>query len=488
MISLVGVTIAIISFFMIVFLFAISQLFLTKGNYLGLVIYIILPMFMVMGLFLIPIGMYRKRGAMKRTGETLEEWPVIDLNNKRYRNAFLIFSVVTAILLFASALGSYQAFHYTESVEFCGTVCHTVMEPEHTAFQNSPHARVACVECHVGSGVDWYAKSKLSGLRQVIAVIFNTYETPIPTPIRNLRPARETCEECHWPQKFYTNSLVHERHYLRDENNTQWDIHLSMKTGGGLKSKALKEGIHWHINPDVKMEYIPGDNPSEEIPWVRYTNRKTGEAHVYTTDYNPLEEGDVSEADIRLMDCMDCHNRPSHNYLPPSAFVDNAMAKGEIPTDLPGIKKLALDILEFEFPTLDSAETGIRQAIFEFYEEEYEEIFEEDKDKIEVAVAGLLQNYSLNIFPEMKVSWQVHTNNIGHMEFNGCFRCHNGEMVSDEDREISKDCNLCHTIQAQGSPGEMEAALFGDALVFNHPGDDDWEDGYCTDCHTGLNP
>ncbi len=198
-VSVIGAVIAIIALFMIVFLFLISVILNESSSYLGLVIYILLPTIMIIGLILIPIGMFSN--IKKRNGDDSEEqeaWPKIDLNDERHRNAFIIFSIGTTLLLLISALGSYGAFHYSESVEFCGTTCHKLMIPEYTAYKHSSHARVACVECHVGQGADWYVRSKLSGLYQVYAVLTNSYPKPIPTPIHSLRPARETCERCAW--------------------------------------------------------------------------------------------------------------------------------------------------------------------------------------------------------------------------------------------------------------------------------------------------
>ena len=196
--SLIGATIALIGLFMIIFLLVVSMVFNQGGSYLGLVIYIILPAFMLVGLILIPIGMIRKRQQRKKlTTSEDKPLPFIDLNDPKHRNATLIFAVGTLLFLFISAIGSYEAFHYTESVEFCGETCHNVMQPQFVAYQNSPHARVKCVECHVGEGVNWYMRSKLSGLRQVYNVTLGEYPKPIPTPIENLRPARETCEKCH---------------------------------------------------------------------------------------------------------------------------------------------------------------------------------------------------------------------------------------------------------------------------------------------------
>ena len=315
-VSLIGAMIALVSLFMIVFLFVVSEFLRGGGLYLGLVIYILLPGIMISGLVLVPIGMViqvRKERKHKEIEELV--WPRIDLGNVEHRKAFFIFSVGTAIFLLMSAVGSYKAFHYTETVQFCGKLCHTVMKPEYTAYQRSPHARVVCVECHVGPGAGWYVRSKLSGLYQVYATLANTYSRPIPTPIKSLRPAREVCEQCHWPQKFYAYKLRLESHYLPDEENTRWDIKLVMKTGAEHPALGLKEGIHWHINPRVKIEYVAVDEKREEIPWVRFTDLETGRVMIYRDREYSISPEKLETLEIRTMDCMDCHNRPSHDYL-----------------------------------------------------------------------------------------------------------------------------------------------------------------------------
>ncbi len=486
-ISLAGATIALISFFMIVFLFVISTLLHQGSSYIGLVIYIILPAFLIAGLILIPFGMFWKKRKEAKHGKTAKKLPFIDLNNERHRNAAMIFVIGTIIFLFLSAIGSYEAFNYTESVEFCGKVCHNVMKPEYTAYQNSPHARVACVECHVGEGVNWYVRSKLSGLRQVYAVIVNDYPKPIPTPIRDLRPARETCEQCHWPQKFYAQKYRVEKHFLADEKNTEWDIHLVVKIGASHSSLGLQEGIHWHINPDVKMEYVATDDDREEIPWVKYTNLKTGEVKIYQDEDNMLDQAALDTLEVRVLDCMDCHNRPSHNYQPPAFFVNNAMAAGTMPPDLPELKSISMDICSEEFDTQDEANEYISNKLTSFYNDNYPDIA---KAKVNKAVVGLQKEYSKNIFPEMKVRWDQYPNHIGHVEFNGCFRCHNERHSTEAGDVISRDCNQCHYIAAQGPPDSLEVALVDENLEFKHPTDigEAWKDFMCTDCHTGLNP
>lgn len=488
-VSLIGATIALISFSMIVFLFAVSVFINEGATYLGLVIYIILPSLLVFGLILIPIGMYFKSKKEKK-GEVQDlRWPIFNLNEERQRNAATIFIIGTTIFLFATAIGSYEAFHFTESNQFCGEICHTVMAPEYTAYQSSPHARVKCVDCHVGTGADWYVRSKMSGMYQVYAVLADNYPRPIPTPISNLRPAQETCEQCHWPEKFYAHKLKVQRHYLSDEKNSEWDIHMLMKIGPDNSALGLAEGIHWHINPDIKIEYKSSNDSRQSIPWVKYTNLKTGEEHIYLNE----DEGDIEGLDTleaRVMDCVDCHNRPSHNYKPPAFFVNNALTAGTMPKELPGIKSLSMEICGTEFSTMDSAMQYIEQTINEHYESNYDSIYTNHKDLIDKAVVGLQNEFKRNIFPEMKVRWDAYPNNIGHVEFNGCFRCHNDLHVSDEGRMISKDCNLCHTIIAQGPSEQLVRTTNDVSLDFKHPVDIDemWRDGVCTDCHTGLNP
>jgi len=355
-ISLIGSIIALFSLFMIVFLFIVSTVMGEGASYLGLFIFIVLPAFLVLGLVIIPIGMLIKIRRDRRRERKPEDkgWPEINLNISRHRNAAIVFLGGSIIFLLITAVGSYEAFHYTESVEFCGTTCHKVMEPEYVAYQNSPHARVACVDCHVGSGANWYVRSKISGLYQVYAVTLGSYPQPIETPISDLRPARETCEKCHWPEKFYARKHRLERHYLPDENNTEWDIVLQMKTGPQHAAMGLKEGIHWHINPDVRIEYL-ASRDREFIPWVRYTNVRTGEVYEYDLGENTLDQSGRDTLELRTMDCVDCHNRPSHLYNPPMKFVNDALTVGKLPRNLPDIKMIAMQVLMVGFPTKDSA-------------------------------------------------------------------------------------------------------------------------------------
>ncbi len=487
--SIIGGVLALISFGLIIFTFTISTFFDLGSSYIGLFIYIIFPMIMVFGLLLIPAGIFfTKRKEKQKLEKPGFHWPKIDLNNVKYRNAFLIFVSTTFVLIFISAIGTYEAFHYTESVEFCGTLCHKVMEPEYVAYQNSPHARVACVECHVGSGADWYVKSKLSGMYQVVSVTFGLFPRPIPTPVRNLRPARETCEKCHWPEKFYAQKSRNEKHYLADETSSPWDINLNMKIGSTHSALGLAEGIHWHINPDVKIEYVANENPDEAINWVKSTNSSTGEVEIFENQYNLLDPSTIDSLPKRVMDCMDCHNRPSHRYASPSSFIDNAITSGAIPRDIPWIKMACIEATRIETSSNDSAQMLIRTNLTDYYTSNFPEVITDNPEGLQQAIAGLQKAYSQNVFPYMKVTSDRYPDHIGHKETLGCFRCHDDNHISSTGKTISRDCNLCHVIKAQGTIGAMQSVSVFDTLEFVHPVDIDnaWKEAACSDCHSAL--
>jgi nitrate/TMAO reductase-like tetraheme cytochrome c subunit len=487
--TIIGSIIAVINLLLIFLLFIISTIFDKGSTHIGLFIYIILPGFLIFGLLLIPVGMFlERRKIFKSLVHEAAQLPRIDLNDPRHRNAFIIFTITTIIILFLSTLGSFKAYHITESVEFCGTLCHQVMEPEHTAYQNSPHANVSCVECHVGSGASWYVKSKLSGLHQVYAVLTKTFPQPIATPLHDLRPARETCEKCHWPQKFYARSLWTNKYFLADTLNTEWDIMLQMKTGPEYSGLGLREGIHWHINPDVNIEYISDSDKRENITYVKYTNKATGEVFVYRNDNNPVSDSLISASTTRTMDCIDCHNRPSHNYNSPTVYFDKAMLTGAVSKNIPFFKKTAMGILRETFSDKDTALIKIEESIKSYYKSDYNDFYTNNKDLINNSVASVQKAFSQNTFPKMKVAYDLYPEHIGHMESDGCFRCHNDSFKSENGRTITKDCNLCHTIVGQGKQGMMEYTNIRETLEFRHPVDigTAWKEANCSECHKYL--
>jgi hypothetical protein len=261
-----------------------------------------------------------------------------------------------------------------------------------------------------------------------------------------------------------------------------------MKTGPQHSSDGLKEGIHWHINSDVQIDYLAADYKRELIPWVRYINLATGDTVIFEDGIEPLS-GDAKDTLVmRMMDCMDCHNRPSHNYLTPATFVNNALANGEIATELPGIKGLAMEIFTQHFVTTDSALNLIEQGVWDFYVENYPEVIAEKPLLLKKAVKGLQKGFEQNMFPEMNANWDDYPDHIGHMEFNGCFRCHDDKHRNKVGEVISRDCNLCHNIMLQGNTDSIYVAKFNDSLEFKHPVDIDgaWKEIMCSECHRYL--
>ncbi|SNB44740.1 NapC/NirT family cytochrome c [Geobacter sp. DSM 9736] len=486
--SLSGAIIAVTSLFMIIFLFLVTVVMRAQAPYLGLIIYILLPSVMVAGLLLIPIGMVRTVHKERQDKvHVAPGWPRIDLEDPRHRNAAFIFIIGTGFFLLVSAVGSYEAFHYTESVAFCGTLCHTVMEPEHVAHSKSPHARVSCVACHVGPGADWYVRSKLSGLYQVYAVLAGVYPRPIPTPIHNLRPARAVCEQCHWPESFSGHKQLQRTYYLPDRDNTPWVIGLGLKTGPAQEALGLIEGIHWHINPHVRIEYVATDKDRQQIPWVRSTNLETGKVKIFRDAAHKADDAVPKEGALRTMDCIDCHNRPSHRYRAPAQFVNHALAARVISPDLPEIKRVAVEACSADDATADK----VRSSITSFYGTSYPEIATSARAQVEQAARAAAREFSSNIFPYMKARWSAYPDNIGHLYFPGCFRCHNGTHQTAEGEKISRDCTLCHDITVQGIAGkEMATARTGESLPFRHPQEvgTSWEETACHECHTGAVP
>ncbi|PKP01187.1 MAG: cytochrome C [Bacteroidetes bacterium HGW-Bacteroidetes-9] len=486
--SLTGFILVANSLFLILILFLFSIFSEQSNSYLGLYIYIILPAFLVLGLILIPLGIvFRIRknvGAQQHEGA----WPVLDFNQPKHRASVFKIVLITMVLIVISSMGSYQAFQYTESVEFCGKLCHKVMEPEYVTYQHSAHARVTCVECHVGEGADWYIRSKMSGLYQVYSVLFNKYPRPIATPIHNLRPARETCEKCHWPEKFYARKLRSQRSYLTDSANTEWNISLLMKIGPEFSPMGLTEGIHWHINKDFKIEYVSDDKNRESIPWVKLTNLKTGEVKIFMDEDNPLDKIALDTLDTRSMDCMDCHNRPSHLYKSAPDYIDNALISGLFPKDIPYIKKAAMEALKIPYTDKDSAMKYIKDVVLSFYMDQHPEVVKKEELRINKAIEVIQGEYKLNAFPDMRADATQYLNHIGHLESDGCFRCHSDRHKTSAGETISRDCNICHTIIAQGPTGNITSAPINTSLDYVHPVGirGTWKTAFCSECHKVL--
>ncbi|MGA3007724.1 MAG: NapC/NirT family cytochrome c, partial [Opitutaceae bacterium] len=388
-ISLAGGVIAAGSFFAFVLLFAIDQFgFSQKNPYIGILSYLVAPGFLFLGLVLVLFGAWQQRRNFAREPDAPPPRLAIDLSRPRDRWLLMWFGLGTGAFMLCTALGSYNTYQFTESVQFCGQVCHSVMKPEFVAYQRGNHARVACVECHIGSGATWFVKSKLSGSYQVYSVLFDKYHRPIPTPVANLRPAQDTCERCHWPEKFVGSIDRTFHHYLTDDKNTPYTVRLLLNVGGGsTNASGPVGGIHWHMNVANKIEYYATDAQRQVIPWVRVTGKDGGTTVFRTPDF----KGEPDPQKIRVMDCIDCHNRPAHRFKSPNEAVDEALYLGRMDLRLPGIKRTAVDLLTKSYSTEAAALAALDAGLRQHYP---------GQPALAPTIAAVQDIYRENFFPE----------------------------------------------------------------------------------------
>jgi NapC/NirT cytochrome c family, N-terminal region len=416
--------------------------------YIGILFFLIFPGIFVVGLLLIPLGILIRLRSLRASGKLPKTFPAIDLHLPVLRRTFEWVALATGINLLIVGTASYRGVQYMETTNFCGATCHVVMQPEYTAYQDSPHSRVDCVACHVGPGATWFVRSKLSGLKQVYAVAFHTYPRPIPSPVQDLRPAQATCEQCHWPQRFTGDKFLVNTSYKDDEKNTpQTDVFL-MKVGGPTWQGS--EGIHGHHLADgVRIRYISTDAERQTIPVVDYTDDKGKTTEFVSTDAKPTKE-QLDKGDHRVMDCVDCHNRPTHTFDLPENAVDKQLSIGRISTVLPYIKKKAVEVLKVNYTTREVAQQSITSEITAFYQTNYPEIDRAKRALVQQASQEVANIYLRNIFPDMHVTWGTHPNNLGHNDSPGCFRCHDGNHTSADGRTITNDCSACHQMLVSG--------------------------------------
>lgn len=446
----------------------------TQNEYLNIVGFMVLPGVFVTGLILCPIGILFKRWRRRRYGPG-HEIPV------RLAITFLLLSFF--LVLPVIGVSGYKGYHYSESTEFCGS-CHAVMEPQYVAHQQSSHARVTCAECHIGPGAGPLVQSKLSGVRQLFAVALETYPRPIPPAIAHLRPAIETCEQCHWPERFFGSVLKPIVRYSPDEQNTRHEFDILLKVGGRNPYLGRSEGIHMHMID--RVEYVATDEGLQEIPWVRY-EREDGTVTIYRSDGKAAEDPPPPGI-VRRLDCMDCHNRSGHPFHSPEDAVDIFLDNRRIDDSLPFIKREAVAALAEPWPDKQAALAGISDWIRDFYRSSYPALWNERRQDVEEAIEALHVIFEQNIFPYMRVDWRTYPDNVGHLNSAGCFRCHDGLHVNDVGEAITSDCTACHTFLTRpGEPNVIHEGEFQHSMQIHEL----WEDFgphrnmRCDECHGG---
>ena len=394
------------------------------------------------------------------------------------------------LLTFVVLIAGAYTWEYTNSPQFCGTSCHT-MPPEYSAYLASPHARVDCVDCHIGRGfIATRITRKAGDIRHVTATAFRSYEYPIRA--RELRPARETCEKCHFPEKFSDDSLREVKSFLPDRANTAISTFLVLKTGGGSQRQGLGRGIHWHI--ENKIEYLTTDPEQQDIPYVRVYN-EDGSVTEYVDLESGLDPATVNPDDLEEMDCITCHNRITHRVNTPEDTIDDLLAKGLIPEDIPEFRREAVAVYGAPY---DSVEMGVNaiSGLTGFYQTYYPDYYAQNQDAVDGAVKLVQERYQQSVFPEQKSDWTTHPNNIGHKDSPGCFRCHDGKHLNQEEQAIRLECNLCHSIPVVSGPSdfvsdleisrgpEPESHLNANWISLHHTAFNET----CSNCHTTDNP
>ncbi len=398
------------------------------GPYAGIITFLIFPAIVLAGVVIALAGTWRESRRRRRVGSSEAlPFPSVDLNDPRQRRIFSILALSASLLLVVFAFAGYNGFLLTESVPFCGGTCHTQMGPEMTAYRGSPHARVPCVDCHVGEGAGHYVESKLNGVKQLAGVVFGTYDRPIPTPIKGLRPARETCEACHWSAKGWGSQLYQRPHFRYDEKSTPEQITMLIRTGGG--EGPFGAGIHWHMAIENEVTFVAQDDHLQDIPWVSL-KRPDGSVTEYFRTEKKVDAADLATMTKHKMDCIDCHNRPAHAFETPDLAIDRSLAVGVVPQTLPWVKSLSVDTLSKEYRSRDAAHDAIKTSVTAFYADKYPDVAKARAADIAKLVAGLDDIYDRNVFPEMNVSWKSYPSNIGHRNSPGCFRCHDGKHAS----------------------------------------------------------
>lgn len=486
--TMIGGFVSIIAVILLMTFMLFSVVSPATNPYVDIVGYMVLPGLLIIGLILMPAGILFKSWRVKRRDPTqrLSLRFRFDLTEPGQRKLATVIIGSTFVFLPVIGVSSYHGYHYTDSTEFCGKACHAVMKPEATTHALSPHARVTCAECHIGEGAGWFVKSKLSGTRQVLAMWTKSYSRPIPPAIRHLRPARDTCERCHWPQKFYGAQLEHLPHYAPDEANTDRSVDMLLNIGGGHHLTGKVEGIHWHMALANKVEYVSTDAKLQVVPWVRVVDRYD-RVRIYRADGRPSSDP-PPEGERRHFDCMDCHNRPAHNFLPPDEAVDRMLDAGLIDPSLPFIKREAVNALIAGYADSETAAKQIGGRLEKFYREKYPDLWRNDAKRVTInrAIDGVREIYSNYFFPYMRVSWKTYPDNIGHMNSPGCFRCHDNRHVDQFGKTLDMNCTSCHTFLTR-TVSDDGVTDFRSAKTYDHP----WkrigvhQTLICSQCHSG---
>jgi hypothetical protein len=192
------------------------------------------------------------------------------------------------------------------------------------------------------------------------------------------------------------------------------------------------------------IEYIATEPTRTDIPWVQREN-SDGSQTVYASS---ALKGAQPKGERRVMDCIDCHNRAAHTFMTAEEALNRAMADGSISPSLPFVHKEGLELLKTAYSSQEEASAKIPEQLEAFYRAQNPDVLAQKGSLVKAASAELVTLYNQNVFPFMKVTWGTHPNHIGHQEYPGCFRCHDGDHVAKDATSITQDCSACHNLLA----------------------------------------
>lgn len=443
----------------------IGELLIFESNpYIGIVAYVLFPGMAFTGLLLIPAGLL----LVIRKSHRDPVGKLVRRMSKRHVLQLILSLTLINFVIFAFV--GYRSIHFMESAEFCGLTCHQVMSPEYTVYQLSHHSGVSCVECHVGPGVGWLIKSKLDGTRQLAGVVLDNYSRPIQTPIHNMRPAEHICGECHSEESYLGNRIKVTERYEPDEKNTRTFSVVNLRLGDRSTDGGKMSGIHWHSSEDHEIRYWSSDRKREQVIRVELVNEH-GETRVWTRPGSEHDSGeseleiadDSGHENLRVMDCTDCHNRPTHEFLAPDTALDGLLASGTIDPKIPWIRSVAYEVITKEYTTHDEAMAGIAE-LPGLYQSRHAESWDEFREAISEVVPVLQNLHTTYVYPSMKIEWNTYPSLIGHPTAHtaACFRCHDGVLVDPNGQQITNDCRACHYVLAEDQQDPMILRMLED--------------------------
>jgi nitrate/TMAO reductase-like tetraheme cytochrome c subunit len=423
-----------------------------KNPYASSFFILFLPMLFIVGLALIPAGLWWDRRRQPRQPGAVEAAFQAALKDASSRNRIFFVAVLTVVNVLLLGFAGKSSVEYMDSPKFCGGTCHSVMQPEWAAYQKSPHSNVACVECHIGSGTTSYVKAKVNGIGQMVALWTKSYHRPVEPP-GHLKG--DVCVQCHAKSNIGDQIKLYP-HYKPDKDNTPAFNALVMHVGG-KDAKGDYHGIHWHANPDLDITYQYLDEKRTKIGTIRVSEKGKPIAE-YQAPGPPQKA--VGE---RKMDCLDCHNRPTHIFdVSPAAAVDRALADGRLDVKIPHLAQVAAELLQRPDGRRADAEAFFQGALTEAYRGKQVAFSGEQAAQSAKVLAEI---YRTNVYPELKLGWGSYRSNLGHPgDTGGCFRCHDKEhamkLPDGTTKTMSQDCDGCHErVAADEDPKNLDETM-----------------------------